>query len=131
MALNELSSLMIYIHPPLAIIGYSLIFFTAFLTFSKLENSKIQKRISLGAWTFTFLGLLTGMLWAQLAWGSYWSWDIKETMTLLLFLSVSGNLVAGYEKRRRIAKWLSILSCILVIITTSTSFIPFGLHIFT
>ncbi len=122
---------MLYIHPPLAIIGYALIFFAAFLTFSNLENSKLHRRITLGAWIFTFLGLFTGMLWAQLAWGSYWSWDPKETMALLLFLSVSGNLVAGYEKKRRIAKWLSITSCILVIITTSTSFVPLGLHTFT
>jgi ABC-type transport system involved in cytochrome c biogenesis permease subunit len=34
------------------------------------------------------------MLWAQSAWGSYWSWDPKETMPLLLFLSLSASLVA-------------------------------------
>ena len=32
------------------------------------------------------LVLITGAIWAQLAWGSYWSWDIKETWTLATWL---------------------------------------------
>jgi ABC-type transport system involved in cytochrome c biogenesis permease subunit len=32
------------------------------------------------------LVLITGAIWAQLAWGRYWSWDIKETWTLATWL---------------------------------------------
>jgi cytochrome c-type biogenesis protein CcsB len=32
------------------------------------------------------LVLITGAIWAQLAWGSYWSWDLKETWTLATWL---------------------------------------------
>jgi len=32
------------------------------------------------------LVLITGTIWAQLAWGRYWSWDIKETWTLITWL---------------------------------------------
>ncbi len=32
------------------------------------------------------LVLITGAIWAQLAWGRYWSWDIKETWTLITWL---------------------------------------------
>ncbi len=32
------------------------------------------------------LVLITGAIWAQIAWGSYWSWDIKETWTLVTWL---------------------------------------------
>ena len=56
------------------------------------------------AWLLTFLGLLTGMIWAQIAWGNYWSWDPKETMTLLLFLAVSAQLVAYHEQKAKLTK---------------------------
>jgi cytochrome c-type biogenesis protein CcsB len=32
------------------------------------------------------LVLITGAIWAQIAWGRYWSWDIKETWTLATWL---------------------------------------------
>jgi len=32
------------------------------------------------------LAIITGAIWAQLAWGSYWSWDIKETWALMVWL---------------------------------------------
>jgi cytochrome c-type biogenesis protein CcsB len=32
------------------------------------------------------LVLITGAIWAQTAWGRYWSWDIKETWTLATWL---------------------------------------------
>ncbi len=122
---------MILIHPPLAIIGYVFIFiFTASLLLNR--NPPVGKANLFGplAWVFTLLGLLTGMLWAQIAWGSYWSWDPKETLTLLLFLSVSGGLTAHYEGKPRISKALSILSCIFVFLTLSASFVTAGLHSF-
>jgi ABC-type transport system involved in cytochrome c biogenesis permease subunit len=70
------------------------------------------------------------MIWAQLAWGSYWFWDPKETMTLLRVLSLSASLVAYYEKRPKLAKALPILTCVLVPLTASTSWIIEGLHSF-
>jgi cytochrome c-type biogenesis protein CcsB len=32
------------------------------------------------------LGIITGAIWAQVAWGNYWSWDIKETWALMVWL---------------------------------------------
>lgn len=32
------------------------------------------------------LAIITGAIWAQVAWGNYWSWDIKETWALLTWL---------------------------------------------
>ena len=78
-----------------------------------------------------FLGLLTGMLWAQLAWGSYWSWDPKETMTLALFLTISVGQVVYFEKKFTTAKWIAVLACVLTILTALSSFIIVGLHSYT
>ena len=32
------------------------------------------------------IGILSGAVWANEAWGSYWSWDPKETWALLTWL---------------------------------------------
>jgi ABC-type transport system involved in cytochrome c biogenesis permease subunit len=82
----------------------------------------------LAAWALTALGLFTGMLWAQMAWGSYWSWDIKETLTLTLFLALSAGQVAYFERKPNAAKLLLVATCILVVVTASSSFILAGLH---
>jgi ABC-type transport system involved in cytochrome c biogenesis permease subunit len=120
---------MLYIHPPLSIIGYIFIFLFAvsLLLFKNFEKNTV-KYFGVAAWVFTFLGLLTGMLWAQVAWGSYWSWDPKETMTLFLFISVTAAELVYFEKRIQLTKWLSLSSSALTIITTLISLIIAGLH---
>jgi len=35
---------------------------------------------------FMSLAILTGAIWAQVAWGRYWGWDIKETWALIIWL---------------------------------------------
>lgn len=35
---------------------------------------------------FMTFGLLSGALWAEEAWGRYWSWDSKETWALIMWL---------------------------------------------
>ena len=32
------------------------------------------------------LALIFGMIWAQMAWGRYWGWDLKEVWTLITWL---------------------------------------------
>ena len=125
---HELNSVMLYIHPPLAIVGYIFIFLL--LIKKRNFNKKITRTSGLAAWLLTFLGLLTGMFWAQVAWGSYWSWDPKETMTLLMFLALSAQQIAYFEKKQKATRWLSIISCALVIITGGIMFIISGLHSF-
>ena len=121
---------MLYIHPPLSIIGFAFIFLFTILLFLKKSKKKETKIIGITAWTLTFAGLITGMLWAQLAWGNYWSWDPKENMTLILFVATTATMLAHYEKRPNAAKWLSLTASVLAVITTSTSFILTGLHSF-
>lgn len=36
---------------------------------------------------FTTITLLTGMIWADAAWGSPWNWDPRETTTLILWVA--------------------------------------------
>jgi len=93
-----------YVHPPLSILGYFFIFLFAMSVFRRERKSRMRDLCGYSAWLLTFLGLLTGMIWAQIAWGNYWSWDPKETMTLLLFLAVSAQLVAYHEQKAKLTK---------------------------
>ena len=57
------------------------------------------------------LGIITGAAWANSAWGTYWSWDPKETWSLIVWFIYAAYLHAriarGWQGRR--AAWLSIL----------------------
>ncbi len=122
---------MLYIHPPLAILGYAFIFLFAFFLFrAKNCEKKAARLFGLAGWLFTFLGLVTGMVWAQAAWGSYWSWDPKETLTLVFFFAVSVSQVACFERKLSLAKWSALLSCMFSVLTAFSSFIIAGLHSF-
>lgn len=43
------------------------------------------RSVSLGLLFLTFT-ILTGAIWAERAWGSYWSWDPKETWSLVTWI---------------------------------------------
>jgi len=52
-----------------------------------VENTlQLADNIAYIGFAFLTLGLLFGALWAKVAWGSYWTWDPKETWALLTWL---------------------------------------------
>lgn len=55
--------------------------------------------ISLG-FAFLTIGILSGAIWANEAWGSYWSWDPKETWALITWIAF-----AIYLHTRLIRGW--------------------------
>jgi len=44
------------------------------------------------------LGIITGSVWAHSAWGSYWTWDPKETWSLVTWLVYAAMLHARFMK---------------------------------
>lgn len=63
---------------------------------------------------FVALGLVTGMLWGRITWGTYWTWDARLTSTALLFVLLLGYLAlrrypAEPEQRSRIAAIVGLL----------------------
>ena len=47
---------------------------------------EIRYRLILFSYPLLTLGILSGSVWANEAWGSYWSWDPKETWALITWL---------------------------------------------
>lgn len=56
------------------------------------------------------LGIITGAAWANYAWGTYWSWDPKETWSLIVWFVYAAFLHARFTKGwvGKRAAWLSI-----------------------
>ena len=50
------------------------------------------------------IGIIAGAVWANEAWGSYWSWDPKETWALITWLVFAAYLhtriTRGWQGRR-------------------------------
>ncbi len=77
------------------------------------------------------VGIITGAVWANQAWGTYWSWDPKETWSLITWFVYATALHARFVKGwagKRIA-WLSIIGFVSVIFTYfGVNFLLSGLH---
>ena len=69
--------------------------------------------------TLLTLGIITGSIWAQNAWGSYWSWDPKETWSLITWFLYAAlfheRLAVGWRGRR--AAVLAIIGFLAVLFT--------------
>lgn len=80
---------------------------------------------------FLTIGIITGSVWANSAWGSYWSWDPKETWSLITWILYAALLHLRLMRSwtgRRIA-WLSILGFIAVLFTFfGVNYLLSGLH---
>ncbi|RLC28349.1 MAG: c-type cytochrome biogenesis protein CcsB [Deltaproteobacteria bacterium] len=63
------------------------------------------------------LGIITGAVWAHSAWGSYWSWDPKETWSLItwfIYASVlHSRLVRGWQGKKIAILCFIGFSCVL------------------
>lgn len=63
------------------------------------------------------LGIITGSVWAHSAWGSYWSWDPKETWSLITWLIYAAvlhsRLVRGWRGKKIAILCMVGFSCVL------------------
>jgi cytochrome c-type biogenesis protein CcsB len=63
------------------------------------------------------LGIITGAVWAHSAWGSYWSWDPKETWSLITWLVYAAllhsRLIRGWRGKRIALLSVIGFSCVL------------------
>jgi cytochrome c-type biogenesis protein CcsB len=79
---------------------------------------------------FLTLTVVLGALWADIAWGSYWSWDPKETASLVTWLIYGAYLHARVMRgwRGNKAAWLLILGFGATLLTYFGNLFFGGLH---
>lgn len=88
------------------------------------------KAIAIGFPMLT-LGVITGAAWANYAWGSYWSWDPKETWSLITWFIYAAFLHARFTRgwRGRKTAILSIVGFVAVLFTYfGVNYVLSGLH---
>jgi cytochrome c-type biogenesis protein CcsB len=77
------------------------------------SNSKNSILETLDTWSYRVIGLgfpfltigiISGAVWANEAWGSYWSWDPKETWALITWITFAiylhSRIIKGWEGRK-------------------------------
>jgi cytochrome c-type biogenesis protein CcsB len=88
------------------------------------------KTIAFG-FLFLTVGIITGAVWANSAWGTYWSWDPKETWSLVTWLIYAVYLHCRYMHgwRGRRAAWIAVFGFASVVFTyVGVNFLLPGLH---
>ena len=138
------NSLLLTIHVAVAIVAYgafSVSFAAAGLYLIQPEEGKrgwpkpelldqIGYRAVIIGFPLLTLVVILGAVWAQIAWGTYWSWDPKETASLVTWLIYGAYLHArvarGWVGRR--ASWLLMLGFAAVMFTFFGNLFFGGLH---
>lgn len=141
--LPVLKSNWITIHVLSYFIGYAGVTISFFQSIAYLKRTKTASSDSLAqldnlsyrmvsfAFPFLTIGLTTGAVWAKTAWGSYWSWDPKETWAL-----ISWCIYAAYLHLRLLKNWpgrrtayLNILGFLCILFTFfGVNYLRQGLH---
>jgi len=102
--------------------------------FSWLPRREILDEVGYKGVMFAFpmmaLVIILGAVWAQVAWGQYWSWDPKETASLVTWLIYGGYLharvVRGWKGER--SAYLLVLGFFAVLFTYFGNYFLGGLH---
>ena len=100
---------------------------------TEVMEDMIYKANGMG-FLFLGLGIITGSVWANYAWGSYWSWDPKETWSLITWLIYAvylhARLLRGWKGEKAVI--LSIVGYGAVLFTfLGVNYLLSGLHTYT
>jgi heme exporter protein C len=103
----------LYVHPPLAFAAYLGFFVTAiggalFLWRGDEAYDRLARSAAEVGVLFCTLMIVTGPIWAKGTWGRWWSWDLRLTITLLLWFVYLAYLLLrsfteGSERAARFA----------------------------
>jgi len=124
-----------YVHVPsswIALICFSLISFLTILNFLfKFKNAfTIYKSLAPIGFAFCFISIVTGSIWGQPTWGTFWAWDARLTSMLILLtfyilFIFSYKFIKDQNLSSKVCTAISILGLInLFIIKYSVNFWP-------
>jgi ABC-type transport system involved in cytochrome c biogenesis permease subunit len=85
----------------------------------RIEAERLLDRAIAAGYPFLTLSLIFGMIWAQVAWGRYWGWDLKEAWTLITWLvyTLYWHLRGHPAWRGRRLAWLALAGSGVVLFT--------------
>jgi len=110
------------------------------ISLNTIKDSKLKLLFNIDNWSYRVIGLgfpfltigiIAGGVWANEAWGSYWSWDPKETWALITWLVFAAYLHARINKNwqgKRTAILGSLGFFVIWICYLGVNFLGKGLH---
>ncbi|MBK8868577.1 MAG: c-type cytochrome biogenesis protein CcsB [Dermatophilaceae bacterium] len=104
------------------------------LTWRALPSAEVLDdlgyRAAITAYPLMTVMLILGAVWADIAWGTYWNWDPKETAALTTWLIYGGYLHARVARgwRGKRAAWLLVVGFVAVLFTYFGNLFFGGLH---
>ena len=111
-----------YVHVPAAWLGLACFAFITFLSILnfifKIRNFYfINKSIAPIGLLFTCLAIITGSLWGQPTWGTWWAWDARLTsmfvlMLFYIFYILAFKLLNGEELIVKVSSIIAIIGSI-------------------
>ncbi|MGB8954197.1 MAG: c-type cytochrome biogenesis protein CcsB [Tumebacillaceae bacterium] len=89
------------------------------------------RAVAIGYPVFTLGALVFAMIWAQEAWGSYWSWDPKETWALITWLYYTAylhfRLRRGWEGSN--SAWMAVAGFVVIMfLLVGVNLVISGMH---
>lgn len=141
-----LKSPLLLIHVAILMFAYTLLMFTLFNSIAALvcrwvrhdgeqvmiRLMEVSQMLLLPAVFLLTIGVIVGSVWANVSWGSYWSWDPKEVWALITVLiyaaPLHGRSIAMF--RKPLAFHLYVLCAFLSVIITyfGVNLLLGGLH---
>jgi len=91
----------------------------------------VATAIGIGYPVFTAGALVFGAIWAQTAWGAWWSWDPKETWALITWLIYTAYIHTRLVKtlRGRVSAWLALIGFLATVFTFfGVNYLLSGMH---
>lgn len=82
---------------------------------ARMDYDTTNGRVLLVAEFFLGVGIALGSVWANVSWGSYWSWDPKEVWALITFIAF-GMVLHGKKREQGNASRKSLLPHVWVLV---------------
>ncbi|MDO0972992.1 c-type cytochrome biogenesis protein CcsB [Mycolicibacterium frederiksbergense] len=102
---------------------------------ARLPDAQLLDRIAYRTTIFAFpvfgFGVIFGAIWAEEAWGRYWGWDPKETVSFIAWVVYAAYLharsTAGWRDKK--AAWINVVGFIAMIFNLFfINLVTVGLH---
>lgn len=102
---------------------------------AKLPDAQTLDRIAYRTTVFGFpvfgFGVIFGAIWAEEAWGRYWGWDPKETVSFIAWVVYAAYLharsTAGWRDRK--AAWINVVGFVAMVFNLFfINLVTVGLH---
>ena len=124
-----------YVHVPsawISLLSFAAISFLCILNFIfKFKSANlIYKSLAPIGLTFNVIAIITGSLWGQPTWGTWWAWDARLTsMLILMFFYIififSYKFISNSERSIKVCTSISVLGLInLIIVRYSVDWWP-------